>query len=58
MFVYLSVTRLVFPTPAKAGQKRKQLSDDQESSETTPTILVEPYTLPNRGPYPYNQPKR
>lgn len=48
--------RLVFPTPAKAGQKRKEPADDQE--ETTPTLRVQPYVLPNRGPYPYNQPKK
>ncbi|CAG14753.1 unnamed protein product, partial [Tetraodon nigroviridis] len=22
------------------------------------TLIVEPYVTPNRGPYPYNQPKR
>ena len=54
--------RLIFPVPAKAGQKRKEPPEDQEgeefNSEATPTIQVEPYVLPNRGPYPYNQPKK
>ena len=58
----LSSSRLVFPTPTKAGQKRKVPPENQEgeesASETTPTIQVEPYVLPNRGPYPYNPPKK
>lgn len=58
----LSSFRLVFPIPPKAGQKRKVPPENQEgeesASETTPTIQVEPYVLPNRGPYPYNQPKK
>ena len=61
-FDSLSLHRLFFPTPAKAGQKRKGPPEDQEgeesNSEATPTIRVEPYVLPNRGPYPYNQPKK
>ena len=54
-------SRLVFPTPAKAGQKRKAPEDqegEESTSETTPTIYAEPYVIPNRGPYPYNQPKK
>lgn len=29
-----------------------------EDKEEDKTLFAEPYVAPNRGPYPYNQPKR
>lgn len=40
------------------GKKRKESSDEESAEEEPPTIIVEPHVIPNRGPYPYNQPKR
>ena len=54
--------RLTFPDH-KLPQKRKLASreepnQEKEGEEEDNTLLVEPYTIPNRGPYPYNQPKK
>lgn len=41
------------------GKKRK--ADDEKdvtNTEEEKALIVEPYVTPNRGPYPYNQPKR
>ena len=47
--------RLEFPTPVvKVGKKRSRAAKSAESS----VIQVKPYTIPNRGPYPYNVPKK
>lgn len=54
-----SLFRLTFPE-SKLPQKRKLAgseSTDRDEEEGV-TLLVEPYTIPNRGPYPYNQPKK
>ncbi|KAJ7344898.1 hypothetical protein JRQ81_000848 [Phrynocephalus forsythii] len=45
--------RITFPVRSEAGKKRKE-SDEEDSK----MLLVEPHVIPNRGPYPYNQPKR
>lgn len=48
--------RLTFPDDkVTIGLKRKLPVEDSVSK---PVLLVEPYTIINRGPYPYNQPKR
>lgn len=39
------------------GTKRKE-DGSEENSEEAKTLIVEPHVIPNRGPYPYNQPKR
>lgn len=39
------------------GKKRKA-DEEEEDKEEDMTLIVEPYVTPNRGPYPYNQPKR
>ena len=50
--------RLTFPEE-RPPQKRKhpESGEGGEGGERR-TLVVEPYTIPNRGPYPYNQPKR
>eukprot|EP00061_Rhincodon_typus_P019061 g48504.t1 len=48
--------RITFPLQLGKGKKRKGENDDGEKEETT-TLIVEPHVIPNRGPYPYNQPK-
>ncbi|XP_061752043.1 RNA helicase aquarius isoform X2 [Nerophis ophidion] len=53
--------RIKFPISKQTekGKKRKageESKDKQEEEDQT--LIVEPYVTPNRGPYPYNQPKR
>ena len=49
-------SRLTFPKPVKkAGKKRPHT--ETESAESA-VIQVKPYTIPNRGPYLYNIPKK
>ena len=54
--------RLVFPPAKFVGQKRKKGKREEEEEEEEgmekPCIEVHPYTIPNRGPYPFNQPKK
>ncbi len=45
------------------GRKRKKQEEEgegegEESEGEKPCLLVEPYCIPNRGPYPFNQPKK
>lgn len=54
--------RLTFPIPAAQGRSDKatNIADDAAAQPASPmgSIVVEPHVTPNRGPYPYNQPKR
>ncbi|XP_076151695.1 RNA helicase aquarius isoform X1 [Alosa pseudoharengus] len=58
--------RITFPESKRSqevkGKKRKADQDESEEEERgkdeDQTLLVEPHVIPNRGPYPYNQPKR
>lgn len=56
---FFCFTRIKFPVSDKTdkGKKRKADEEMEENSEDM-TLVVEPYVTPNRGPYPYNQPKR
>ncbi len=58
--VSMHVCRLVFPSLTGLGQKRKKGDDDEDVvvEEEKPCLVVEPYRIPNRGPYPFNQPKK
>lgn len=49
--------RITFPITGGRGKKRKE-DENEEKSEEAKTLIVEPHIIPNRGPYPYNQPKR
>ncbi|KFP16192.1 Intron-binding protein aquarius, partial [Egretta garzetta] len=49
--------RITFPIKEGKGKKRKE-DGNEEKPEETKTLIVEPHVIPNRGPYPYNQPKR
>ncbi|XP_072340569.1 RNA helicase aquarius isoform X2 [Scyliorhinus torazame] len=49
--------RITIPVQYGKGKKRKGENVD-EGNEETQTLIVEPHVIPNRGPYPYNQPKR
>ncbi|XP_067847483.1 RNA helicase aquarius [Heptranchias perlo] len=49
--------RITFPVQCGKGKKRKGENDEEGMEETQP-LIVEPHVIPNRGPYPYNQPKR
>uniref|UniRef100_A0AAR2JCJ2 RNA helicase aquarius n=1 Tax=Pygocentrus nattereri TaxID=42514 RepID=A0AAR2JCJ2_PYGNA len=49
--------RIKFPVQNTKGKKRKA-DEEEEQKEKDLTLLVEPHVIQNRGPYPYNQPKR
>ncbi|MBN3298778.1 AQR helicase, partial [Amia calva] len=50
--------RIKFPVVSIKGKKRKADEEEDERKEEDYTLVVEPHVIPNRGPYPYNQPKR
>uniref|UniRef100_A0A5F9C7S8 RNA helicase aquarius n=1 Tax=Oryctolagus cuniculus TaxID=9986 RepID=A0A5F9C7S8_RABIT len=50
--------RITFPVRSGRGKKRKDADGEDEDTEEAKTLIVEPHVIPNRGPYPYNQPKR
>lgn len=51
--------RIKFPISNKADMGKKRKADEEvEDKGEDMTLIVEPYVTPNRGPYPYNQPKR
>uniref|UniRef100_A0A8C3IGU0 RNA helicase aquarius n=1 Tax=Chrysemys picta bellii TaxID=8478 RepID=A0A8C3IGU0_CHRPI len=50
--------RITFPLRGGKGKKRKEEDENEEKTEEAKTLIVEPHVIPNRGPYPYNQPKR
>uniref|UniRef100_A0AAQ4S0I3 RNA helicase aquarius n=1 Tax=Gasterosteus aculeatus aculeatus TaxID=481459 RepID=A0AAQ4S0I3_GASAC len=55
----VSPFRIKFPISNKAGKGKKKKSDEEvENEKEDLSLIVEPYVPPNRGPYPYNQPKR
>lgn len=55
--------RLVFPSVG-VGKKRKRRKEEEEeeeeaeSADRRPCLIVEPYCIPNRGPYPFNRPRK
>ncbi|KAM9064638.1 RNA helicase aquarius isoform X1 [Sarcophilus harrisii] len=50
--------RITFPVRNGKGKKRKEADGEDEDTEEAETLIVEPHVIPNRGPYPYNKPKR
>uniref|UniRef100_A0A8B9FRF2 RNA helicase aquarius n=1 Tax=Amazona collaria TaxID=241587 RepID=A0A8B9FRF2_9PSIT len=50
--------RITFPIMGGKGKKRKEEDGNEEKPEEAKALIVEPHVIPNRGPYPYNQPKR
>uniref|UniRef100_A0A7N6C173 RNA helicase aquarius n=1 Tax=Anabas testudineus TaxID=64144 RepID=A0A7N6C173_ANATE len=51
--------RVKFPISKNTDKGKKRKADEEvEDKEKDMTLVVEPYVTPNRGPYPYNQPKR
>ncbi|XP_072555037.1 RNA helicase aquarius isoform X2 [Paramormyrops kingsleyae] len=50
--------RIKFPVKDVKGRKRKAEEEGEEEAGDDDTLLVEPHVIPNRGPYPYNQPRR
>ncbi|XP_071832631.1 RNA helicase aquarius-like [Apostichopus japonicus] len=49
--------RITFPEPSNT-KKRKHDSKEEPTTAPKMELVVEPHVIPNRGPYPYNQPKR
>uniref|UniRef100_A0A8C2HN02 Aquarius intron-binding spliceosomal factor n=1 Tax=Cyprinus carpio TaxID=7962 RepID=A0A8C2HN02_CYPCA len=54
---FLFSTRIRFPVKNAKGKKHKANEVEKQDEEDL-TLVVEPHVIPNRGPYPYNQPKR
>ncbi|XP_054758837.2 RNA helicase aquarius-like [Lytechinus pictus] len=51
--------RITFPEAEKGGSTgKKRKVDDTTPMIAKKEIIVEPHIIPNRGPYPYNQPKK
>uniref|UniRef100_A0A5F8HAB6 RNA helicase aquarius n=1 Tax=Monodelphis domestica TaxID=13616 RepID=A0A5F8HAB6_MONDO len=50
--------RITFPVRNGKGKKRKEADGEDENIAEAETLIVEPHVIPNRGPYPYNKPKR
>lgn len=50
--------RIKFPVPEQSDKGTKRKAEEEEVRQADKTLIVEPYVTPNRGPYPYNQPKR
>ena len=55
LLIYVSC-RITFPETSSSSKKRKH--DEDEPKEVNQELLVEPFVVPNRGPYPFNQPKK
>ena len=53
---FFSAGRITFPETASSTKKRKHGEEDPK--EVKQELLVEPFVVPNRGPYPFNQPKK
>lgn len=47
--------KITFP---EAPDSKKRKHDEEVPKETKQELLVEPFVVPNRGPYPFNQPKK
>ena len=55
LLIYVSC-RITFPETSSSSKKRKH--DEDEPKEVNQELSVEPFVVPNRGPYPFNQPKK
>lgn len=59
LFYFIFFARIKFPISNKTDKGKKRKADEEmEDKEGDKTLFAEPYVAPNRGPYPYNQPKR
>ncbi|XP_067030979.1 RNA helicase aquarius-like [Acropora muricata] len=47
--------KVTFP---EEPDSKKRKHDEEEPKEAKQELLVEPFVVPNRGPYPFNQPKK
>lgn len=47
--------RITFP---ETPDSKKRKHDEEEPKEAKQELTVEPFVVPNRGPYPFNQPKK
>ncbi len=48
--------RVEFPKPAEDNKRKHEEGDSEQKPEEV--IKVAPYIVPNRGPYPFSQPKK
>jgi len=55
------VSSVEFPPLRVTNKKRKRKADENMSElvvQEKPILEVTPYHIPNRGPYPFNKPKK
>ena len=50
--------RITFPSVGLKRKRKKEAEEADVSADVKPVLEVEPYQIPNRGPYPFNQPKK
>ena len=53
--IFSSPFRITFP---ESPDSKKRKHDEGDPKDTKQELLVEPFVVPNRGPYPFNQPKK
>lgn len=56
LLIYVSC-RITFPETYSSSKKRKH-DEEEPKGVDNQDLLVEPFVVPNRGPYPFNQPKK
>lgn len=56
LLIYVSC-RITFPETSSSSKKRKH-DEEEPKGVDNQDLLVEPFVVPNRGPYPFNQPKK
>ena len=54
----LSLCRLKFIDEVVEEGSSAKRQNDSDEAKVTKSLEVEPHRIPNRGPYPYNQPKK
>ena len=54
----LSLCRLKFVDEVVEEGSSAKRQNDSDEAKVTKSLEVEPHRIPNRGPYPYNQPKK
>ena len=54
IIIIIIIFRIIFPDERISIGAKRKLSDD----ESKPVLTVQPFVIENRGPYPYNVPKK
>ena len=60
MSKFFKLFRITLPlekTESAPSNRKRKAEEETPNEESPKEIYVEPYIIPNRGPYPYNKPK-